>query len=30
MKDKKRGFFRSLFRGLNLIRLIIINLIFFI
>ncbi|QSH92254.1 signal peptide peptidase SppA [Treponema medium] len=30
MKDKKRGFFYSLFRGLNLIRLIIINLIFFI
>lgn len=30
MKDKKRGFFYSFFRGLNLIRLIIINLIFFI
>ena len=30
MKDKKRGFFYSLFRGLNLIRLIIINLVFFI
>ena len=29
MKDKKRGFFYSLFRGLNLIRLIILNLIFF-
>ena len=30
MKDKKRGFFRSIFRGLNLLRLIILNLIFFI
>lgn len=30
MKDKKRGFFYSLFRGLNLIRLIILNIIFFI
>jgi len=30
MKDKKRGFFRSLFRGLNLIRLIILNIVFFI
>ena len=30
MKDKKRGFFHLFFRGLNLIRLIIINLIFFI
>ena len=29
MKDKKRGFFRAFFRGLNLIRLIILNLIFF-
>ena len=30
MKDRKRGFFYSLFRGLNLIRLIILNIIFFI
>ena len=30
MKDKKRGFFYSLFRGLNLIRLIILNIIFFV
>ena len=28
MKDRKRGFFYSLFRGLNLIRLIILNIIF--
>jgi len=30
MKDRKRGFFYSLFRGLNLIRLIILNIIFFV
>lgn len=30
MKDKKRGFFRSFFRGLNLIRLILLNIIFFV
>ncbi len=30
MKDKKRGFFYSLFRGLNLIRLIILNIVFFV
>ena len=30
MKDKKHGFFYSLFRGLNLIRLIILNIIFFV
>lgn len=29
MKDKKGGFFSAFFRGLNLIRLIILNLIFF-
>lgn len=29
MKDKKRGFFRSLFRALNLARLVILNLVFF-
>ena len=30
MKDKKRGFFRSFFRGLNLVRLILLNIIFFV
>lgn len=30
MKDKKGGFFYSLLRGLNLIRLIILNIVFFL
>jgi len=30
MKDKKKSFFYSFFRGINLIRLIILNLVFFI
>lgn len=30
MKDKKHGFFRSFFRGLNLVRLILLNIIFFV